>query len=48
MDNRITKEQVIEFMAIMDKLKIEFNPNLSTAEKEFLKQMIDQIKNLPY
>lgn len=45
MNNGPTKDQLVEFIATMDKLQIEFNPNLSRTEKELSKQIIDQIKN---
>lgn len=40
----MNKEEFAKFFAIVDKLKIEQNPNLSAVEKECWKQVIDYIK----
>lgn len=46
MDCGLSRNQLTEFLALMDKLQIELNPNLTRAEKEIYKQVIDQIKQL--
>ncbi len=40
----MSPKQLAEFLALVDKLEIEFNPNLTEYEKEFLKQCIDELK----
>lgn len=34
-----------EFLAILDKLEIQLNPNLTDLEKEVYKKAIDELKN---
>ena len=34
-----------EFLAILDKLEIQSNPNLTDLEKEVYKKAIDELKN---
>lgn len=34
-----------EFLAILDKLEIQSNPNLTDLEKEIYKKAIDDLKN---
>lgn len=34
-----------EFLAILDKLEIQSNPNLTDLEKEIYKKAIDELKN---
>ena len=34
-----------EFLAILDKLEIQSNPNLTDLEKEIYKNAIDELKN---
>ena len=46
MNNGLTKAEFVEFLAIMRKLDIEFNLTLSPVEKEFLKQAVDELKNM--
>lgn len=41
----MTQKQLAEVLAILNKLKIENNPNLSPYDKELLKSFIDEIKN---
>lgn len=41
----MTQKDLMEFLAIWNKLQIETNPNLTRAEKEFCKSFIDAIKN---
>ena len=36
---------LVKFLAIIDKMQIERQPYLSKEEKEFFKQMVDEIKN---
>lgn len=38
-------ENLAEYIAVMDKLEIDTNPNLSEIEKEIYKNAIDEIKN---
>lgn len=40
----VTQKQVIEVLALFNKLKIENNSNLSRSEKELLKALIDELK----
>ena len=40
----MNKNQFVELLAVLNKLEIENNQNLSDYEKELLKQMIDEIK----
>lgn len=40
----MTPEMLIEFLAIINKMKIESNDNLTNDEKEFLKSCIDELK----
>lgn len=40
----MSPKQIIEFLALADKLQVEFNPNLSEYEKAFWKQFIDELK----
>ena len=42
--NQITPKQLIEMMALLDKMKIQCNDQLNPIEKELLKQLIDEIK----
>lgn len=37
-------KNLAEFIAVMDKLEIDNNPNLSEVEKEIYKNAIDEIK----
>ncbi len=37
-------KQLAEFLALADKIKIEFDPNLTEYEKELWKQLIDELK----
>lgn len=46
MSNIPSINQLAEFLALLDKLQIQFNPNLSPIEKEIYKQGIDEIKRL--
>lgn len=48
MNNVPPNVQLIEFLALMDKLQIQFNSSLSPIEKEILKQGIDEIKRIAY
>ena len=41
----MTPKEFAEVLAIIDKLKIEFNPYLSHDEKELWKQFVDYLKN---
>lgn len=41
----MNQKQLIEFLAIWDKLKIQADPELTTGEKELLKAFIDELKN---
>ena len=41
---QFTMKDFAEFLAIIDKMKIQCNDNLSTEEKEILKSVIDEIK----
>ena len=41
-----TKNQILEFLSIMSKLKVQNNPNLSPIEKETLKQTLDGLKRM--
>ena len=34
-----------EFLAVLDKLEIQSNPNLTDLEKEIYKKAIDELKN---
>ena len=34
-----------EFLAVLDKLEIQSNPNLTDLEKEIYKNAIDELKN---
>ena len=36
--------ELANFLAILNKINIENNPNLSRAEKEYFKQMVDIMK----
>lgn len=38
-------KQLIEILAIFDKIGIQTNPKLTTEEKEILKAFIDELKN---
>ena len=38
-------KNLAEVFAILDKMQIDNNPNLTDLEKEVLKQFIDDIKN---
>lgn len=38
-------KNLAEILAILDKMQIDNNPNLTDLEKEVLKQFIDDIKN---
>ena len=40
----MTPRQLAEILAIIGKLNIESNPNLTREEKEFWKQFVDEIK----
>lgn len=40
----MTPKQLAELLSILDKLKIENDPNLTKREKEIYKQFIDEIK----
>ena len=40
----MSPKQLAEFLAIVDKLNIQLNPNLTEYEKEFWKQFIDELK----
>lgn len=46
MNSGPTRNQLIEFLAIMSKLKVQNNPNLSPIEKETLKQTLDELKRM--
>lgn len=41
---RINLRNLAEFLAILDKLEIQFNPNLTDLEKEVYKKAIDELK----
>ena len=36
---------IAEYLAILDKLEIQSNPNLTDLEKEIYKKAIDELKN---
>ena len=36
---------IAEYLAILDKLEIQSNPNLTDLEKEVYKKAIDELKN---
>ena len=38
-------KNLAEILAILDKMQIENNPNLTEIEKEIYKHFIDEIKN---
>lgn len=38
-------KNLAEILAILDKMQIENNPNLTETEKELYKHFIDEIKN---
>lgn len=38
----MTEKELAKLLAIFNKLKIEFNLNLNSDEKELLKQLIDE------
>ncbi len=38
-------KNLAEILAILDKMQIDNNPNLTELEKEILKHFIDEIKN---
>ena len=40
----MTPRQLAEILAIIDKIKIESNPNVSREEKEVWKQFVDEIR----
>ena len=40
----MTPKDLANILAIFDKLQIENNPNLNSAEKELMKSLIDKIK----
>lgn len=40
----MTEKQLAEFIAILDKLQIEKNPNLTSVQKELMKQWIDELR----
>lgn len=40
----MSKIDIVRFLAIVDKMQIESQPNLSREEKELFKQMVDSIK----
>lgn len=42
--NQITPRQLIEMMALLDKIKIQCSDQFNPMEKELLKQLIDEIK----
>ena len=42
--NQITPKQLVEMMALLDKMKIQCSDQLNPMEKELLKQLIDEIK----
>lgn len=46
MNNNLTKNQFVEFLAIMRKIDIQYNSNLSLLQKEILKQAVDEMKNM--
>ena len=37
-------KQLAEFLAVLDKLEIQSNPNLTDIEKEIYKKVIDELK----
>lgn len=40
----MNRRDMIEFLAILDKIKIHTNPNLTDEQKEICKYCIDQLK----
>lgn len=44
-DNKMTKKEFAEAIALMDKIKVEMNPNLTRQDKELWKTIIDYFKS---
>ena len=40
----MTPKELANIITVFDKLQIENNPNLNSAEKELMKSLIDKIK----
>lgn len=40
----MSKKQLADILAMLDKLKIDLNPNLDKSEKELYKLFIDELK----